>query len=793
VLAVAVVPVLVGCGGKSERQGAGNGPGDGGGGASGSSGNGGTSGSSGRGGSGGTSGSSGSGGIDPSVTVFPLTNQSPDKADLLFMIDNSISMAHKQRLLAEAMPVLLARLLDPICVDELGNPTGGTASLGCVEGEPEFQPVTDLHVGIITSSLGGHGGDVCANSPPDPTRNFNDAAQLLPSVRAGVYSYKDRGFLAWDPRTERPSPDPHPDLSSHEMVASDFAADLTDQVAAVGERGCGYEASLEAWYRFLVDPEPISDVTVVGSVNVRGPVNDVVLRQRADFLRPDSLLAIVMLTDENDCSINDENGAQGWLVGRRALMPRGSDACAHPEDPNVYRCCIPCVLIDASSTPSGCDYDDDVACGAGHSLTMLEDSINLRCFKQIERFGVDLLYPWQRYVDGLTQRRLSLGNSEVMNPLYTPGDDGTPAREDGRIFLAGVLGVPWQDLATAESLNGRRLTYLTASEMSAPRDADGVAFGPNRWDVVLGDPDLGKQPLDPFMIESVSPRPLGAANPVPGAQAAITAPSQGSNSINGHEQNIPNFDDLQYACTFPLEEPIPCTQSNGDGCECNAAERDYSRPTCAYSGEGDGTQTHAKAYPSTRQLQVLKGFGNNAVVASICPKNTRAQGSPADDPDYGYNPAMSALVRRLGEGFMKPCFPRPLVATNGEVACRVVEASPATACTCDAPGRSAPSSTLETNVEAELTLRGQCGGSSGVSCSDYCLCEIEQLSGSDLDACQNQEAAPDDIYGFCYVDPDQGFGNPSLVSACPATQRQLVRFVGSDVPRQGASAFIVCD
>src|SRR6185295_3558490 len=144
-----------------------------------------------------------------------------------------------------------------------------------------------------------------------------------------LYSYSGRGFLVWDPRmgSERPSFDPHPDLTNHEQVVSDFVADVSAQVQAAGERGCGYEASLESWYRFLIDPEPISEVSNNGQFSVRGPVNDLVLRQRADFMRPDSVLAIVMLTDENDCSINDEGNQQGWLVGRRAVMPRGSDAC----------------------------------------------------------------------------------------------------------------------------------------------------------------------------------------------------------------------------------------------------------------------------------------------------------------------------------------------------------------------------------------------------------------------------------------------------------------------------------
>src|SRR6188508_1038129 len=48
-----------------------------------------------------------------------------DKIDLLFMIDNSISMADKQAILAEAVPVLVSRLVTPICVDADGNPTNG--------------------------------------------------------------------------------------------------------------------------------------------------------------------------------------------------------------------------------------------------------------------------------------------------------------------------------------------------------------------------------------------------------------------------------------------------------------------------------------------------------------------------------------------------------------------------------------------------------------------------------------------------------------------------------------------
>ena len=48
-----------------------------------------------------------------------------DKVDLLLVVDNSAGMADKQQLLAEAVPLLVHRLVTPICVDEEGRPTGG--------------------------------------------------------------------------------------------------------------------------------------------------------------------------------------------------------------------------------------------------------------------------------------------------------------------------------------------------------------------------------------------------------------------------------------------------------------------------------------------------------------------------------------------------------------------------------------------------------------------------------------------------------------------------------------------
>ncbi len=89
-----------------------------------------------------------------------LSNTGVDKVDILFMIDNSASMGDKQVLLADAVPDMLNRLVTPNCVDANGNPNGTQADANgaCATGAPEFSAVHNMHIGIVSSSLGGRGG-----------------------------------------------------------------------------------------------------------------------------------------------------------------------------------------------------------------------------------------------------------------------------------------------------------------------------------------------------------------------------------------------------------------------------------------------------------------------------------------------------------------------------------------------------------------------------------------------------------------------------------------------------------
>ena len=237
----------------------------------------------------------------PRDRVELVRDKVPNKLDLLMMIDNSVSMGDKQHLLADAMQHLVSRLLQPKCLDELGTATGKHASPGgiCPGGsQPEFLPFNDIHAAVVTSSLGSRGAvgpsDVCTTAEAD------DHGQLLGVIRPNLPSWNQQGFLAWDPK-QALSPVGIADPAV-------FAAAMASTVQAAGDSGCGYESALEGWYRFLVDPEPPAGVVVPqGSKQstVTGTSAEV-LAQRKAFLRSDSVLAIVMLSDENDCSIVDQ-------------------------------------------------------------------------------------------------------------------------------------------------------------------------------------------------------------------------------------------------------------------------------------------------------------------------------------------------------------------------------------------------------------------------------------------------------------------------------------------------------
>jgi hypothetical protein len=137
----------------------------------------------------------------------------------------------------------------------------------------------------------------------------------------------------------------------------------------------------------------------------------------------------------------------------------------------------------------------------------------------------------------------------------------------------------------------------------------------------------------------------------------------------------------------------------------------------------------------------------------------------------------------------------------GQVPCAVIEAVPPSggACACDGnqnrlglDDRPQLREAVLNKLKASQTCTDD--ASSGQTlCSDYCTCELEQLSGDELTACQ-QNATPPTVPGYCYVNAapnEPNVGNADLVKDCSPDSKRLLRFVG-DTPAKGAIALVAC-
>jgi hypothetical protein len=702
--------------------------------------------------------------IEPknTVTISDIRTQSRiDKIDLLLAIDDSSSMSDKQRILAVAVPDLVSGLVNPPCRDAEGAPIATDDPLAeCPEGtRREFEPVLDIHIGIISSNLGARGSEWAQSGCV-----LDDNAQLLSRLPDGGQqaTFEDKGFLVWEPTSEAPEAGLYGDAA---LLNSDLAA----MVEGVGQEGCGYEAQLESWYRFLVDPNPYESVAIDPDTNrtVMTGTDTELLAQRKEFLRPDSLVAIVMLTDENDCSYRaDSYGyfTTGNTSGRGIMTLKARSECAaNPNDP----CCAPC-----GHEPESCPADplcEDLTQEREQTLT------NLTCIDQKRRYGIDLLYPIERYVAGLSQDQIADRDGELhRNPLLV-SEDGLHRGTD-RVFFAGIVGVPWQLIA-------RDPADLTKGFQNADeREEAGT------WGQILGDPKSNVLPADPHMRQSIHPR---AGLPGPGSGAT-------EDPYSGHEYEVgmgPNeIGDLQYACVFELNDPITCNPTFTD-CDCSPGHS-TDNPLCQdpATGEYGNVQYRAKAYPGLRELEVLRDVGDQGIVGSICP--AQLDDARRTDRDYGYAPAIQAIIERLKQELGGPCLTRSLTPdTNKQVACIALEGrvTDPGACTCDhAGGRS------DVAPEHQPAVTDALDRPTSQEAGLNCFCEIQQLRGDALAECQTSlDATPmldgERLDGWCYIDAtDRHIGNEQLVAHCRDNERRTIRFVGEGEPISGAQLFLTC-
>ena len=181
---------------------------------------------------------------------------SPNKLDILFMVDNSSSMAPLQAKMQAQIPAF---------INALANPTTGQ--------------LPQLHVAVISSSMGA-----------GAWANVNQCG-------SGSHPGDDRGYFQQGPGGAGSGSCPmlnagatFLDTGDGLMTRPNFTGDIRDALkctANLGDTGCGFESQFASTYYALY----YARQTVALSPENGG------------FLRPDARLAIVMLTNEDDCSV----------------------------------------------------------------------------------------------------------------------------------------------------------------------------------------------------------------------------------------------------------------------------------------------------------------------------------------------------------------------------------------------------------------------------------------------------------------------------------------------------------
>lgn len=229
--------------------------------------------------------------------TFSIQNTALDAVDLLFMVDNSASMEANGANLAANLSVL---------IDTLTNPPRDAMT-----GTPRYPPVRDLHVGVVSSDLGTPGSVVpsCANGDRgddgllNPTRNGLALRAHLPwttapAGRRPMRCTTDRdqypSFLAFDAARIDPA----------QTYQTGFRDDFVC-TAYLSTGGCELEQQLESVYRALVVHNPRA---MPGNTD-----------PNAGFVRDEALLAIVMVTDEEDGSVRDCRYAEAGVPCTSAL------------------------------------------------------------------------------------------------------------------------------------------------------------------------------------------------------------------------------------------------------------------------------------------------------------------------------------------------------------------------------------------------------------------------------------------------------------------------------------------
>lgn len=197
-----------------------------------------------------------------------------NKLDVLFLVDNSNSMAEEQAALAEQLPRMIEGFAS-------GDPDR--------DGVQDFPAIDSIQAGIITSDM-GVGGFSVPTCTANPTYGDDGVLRTIGNTSIdGCEAFYPSGILQYS--------------TGGSETPAEFASRFSC-IARTGTGGCGFEQQLEAVFKAVQPAERTTTPPFVNNTQGHGgPAGGV--GANAGFIREDSVVALILVTDEEDCSLAD--------------------------------------------------------------------------------------------------------------------------------------------------------------------------------------------------------------------------------------------------------------------------------------------------------------------------------------------------------------------------------------------------------------------------------------------------------------------------------------------------------
>jgi len=249
--------------------------------------------------------------------------------DLLFVIDNSGTMAAEQQNLANNFAGLIDRLAN--LKDSSGAPVTADMHIMITTTDMDHSMCTDLHPAGYTPAMGAPVTTPCTDRLGDFQTPVLDATTACTSVcQSPVTLANGDQYIKWNGNGTN--------INAGALEGSEAATAALECLGPQGINGCGYESPLESMMQAL---SPAA-----------------AWNQGSDpFLRKNSVLAVAVITDEADCSTMPAGQTYFWNDADTQFWPddpQNGGTKTRATSATCWYAGVDCGTPDPSGVYAGC-------------------------------------------------------------------------------------------------------------------------------------------------------------------------------------------------------------------------------------------------------------------------------------------------------------------------------------------------------------------------------------------------------------------------------------------------------